>query len=122
MPTKDPAFQTRSFLKPPDVERFLDLAPGSWVKPLHGSPLLRPRRRGLVRNAAIVAGNHRNQAAIPHLTELLLHDPEHLVRGHAAWELGRIGGTNARRALRKAKQSETDPFTSTEIEAALEQF
>lgn len=119
LPTKDPVFQTRSFLKPPDIERFLNLAPGSWTKPLHGSPLLRPRRRGLVRNAAIVAGNHRNQATIRRLTELIQHDPEHLVRGHAAWALGQIGGTSARTALKDAKESETDPDILAEIEAAL---
>jgi epoxyqueuosine reductase len=119
LPTKDPAFQTRSFLKPPDIERFLNLAPGSWAKPLHGSPLLRPRRRGLVRNAAIVAGNHRDQDTIHRLTELIQHDPEHLVRGHAAWALGQIGGTSARIALREAKESETDPVILAEIEAAL---
>lgn len=118
VPTKDPAFQTRSFLKPPDIERFLNLTPGSWAKPLHGSPLLRPRRRGLVRNAAIVAGNHRDQAAIHRLTELLLHDPDPLVRGHAAWALGQIGGPSAIIALREAKGSETDPIILAEIEAA----
>lgn len=118
LPTKDPAFQTRSFLKPPDIEHFLNLTPGCWVQPLHGSPLLRPRRRGLVRNAAIVVGNHRDQTAIPRLTELLRHDAEHLVRGHAAWALGQIGGTSARIALGEAKETETDPFVLDEIEAA----
>jgi epoxyqueuosine reductase len=119
LPTKDPAFQTRSILMPPDIERFLNLTPDSWVKSLHGSPLLRPRRRGLVRNATIVAGNHRKQAAIPHLIDLLLHDPEQLVRGHAAWALGQIGGKNSIAALRKAKESEADPFILAEIKSAL---
>jgi epoxyqueuosine reductase len=72
----------------------------------------------LVRNAAIVVGNHRDQTAIPRLTELLLHDAEHLVRGHAAWALGQIGGTSARIALGEAKETETDPFVLAEIEAA----
>ncbi|UCF60512.1 MAG: tRNA epoxyqueuosine(34) reductase QueG [Anaerolineaceae bacterium] len=119
LPTKDPAFQTRAFLKPPDIESFLNLAPDSWVDPLRDSPLLRPRRRGLVRNAAIVAGNHRDPTAIPHLIELLMHDREHLIRGHAAWALGQIGGKNAKIALKEVKQSETDPIILAEIEAAL---
>jgi epoxyqueuosine reductase len=119
LPTKDPAFQTRSFLKPPDIDSFLNLTPGSWVEPLRDSPLLRPRRRGLVRNAAIVAGNRRDPTAIPHLIELLLHDREYLIRGHVAWALGQIGGTSAMVALKEAKQSETDSIILTEIEAAL---
>ncbi|HEY48124.1 MAG: hypothetical protein AMJ88_03945 [Anaerolineae bacterium SM23_ 63] len=118
MPTKDPTFQTRSLLKPPDIEDLLNLAPGTWPKHLHGSPLLRPRRRGLVRNAAIVAGNQRIQAAVPRLIELLLHDQESLLRGHAAWALGQIGGTSALMALREAKETETDPIVLAEIEAA----
>jgi epoxyqueuosine reductase len=118
LPTKDPTFQARSFLKPPDIERFLNLTPGTWAKSLQGSPLLRPRRRGLVRNATIVAGNHRSQTAIPRLIELLLDDPEHMVRGHAAWALGQIGGSIANKALEEAKESETDPVILAEIEAA----
>jgi epoxyqueuosine reductase len=119
-PTKDPTFQPRSFLKPPDLERFLNLAPDSWREPLRGSPLLRPRRRGLLRNAAIVAGNNCDHAAIPQLTELLLHDPEPLVRGDAAWALGRIGSEGALTALRNAKETVIEPSVLTEIEAALD--
>jgi epoxyqueuosine reductase len=117
-PTKDPAFQPRSFLKPTYLERFLNLTPDSWKESLRGSPLLRPRRRGLLRNAAIVAGNNRDQAVIPHLTELILHDPESLVRGHAAWALGQIGSESALTALRNAKETEKEPSVIAEIDAA----
>ncbi|HEY44611.1 MAG TPA: tRNA epoxyqueuosine(34) reductase QueG [Anaerolineae bacterium] len=119
-PTKDPAFQPRSFLNPPDLERFLNLAPDSWAEPLRSSPLLRSRRRGLLRNAAVVAGNNRDQAAIPQLTGLLLHDPEPLVRGHAAWALGQIGDEGALTVLRNVKESVTEPSVLTEIESALD--
>ncbi len=118
-PTTDVAFQTRSFLKPPDIEAFLKLAPGSWVESLRDSPLLRPRRRGLVRNASIVAGNQRDPSTIPHLIELLLHDQDSLIRGHAAWALGQIGGSSAKVGLQEARRSETDPMILAEIEAAL---
>jgi epoxyqueuosine reductase len=53
------------------------------------------------------------------LIDLLLHDREHLIRGHAAWALGQIGGKNAMIALEEAEQSETDPIILAEIEAAL---
>ena len=39
--------------------------------------------------------------------------------GHAAWALGRIGGSDAEAALRAALPTETDPATREEIEAAL---
>lgn len=47
-------------------------------------------KRTLQRNAAIALGNTRNPKAIPALTEALEHDLKPLVRGSAAWALGRI--------------------------------
>jgi epoxyqueuosine reductase len=41
------------------------------------------------------------------------------VRGHAAWALGRLGGTAARRSLAAALPGEGDPRVRAEIEAAL---
>jgi epoxyqueuosine reductase len=119
-PTKDPAFQPRPFLKSPDLERFLNLEADAWTEPLRGSPLLRPRRRGLLRNAAIVAGNNCDHAVIPHLIELMLHDPEPLVRGHAAWALGQIGSEGALTALKNAQEAEKEPSVIAEINAALD--
>jgi epoxyqueuosine reductase len=46
-------------------------------------------------------------------------DPEPLVRGHAAWALGRIAGEDARQVLRQALASEMDDQVREEIEAAL---
>ena len=52
-----------------------------------GTPLLRTKRRGLLRNAAIVARNIAATAAIPALEHAAQHDPEPLIREHAAWAL-----------------------------------
>lgn len=54
-----------------------------------GTPLTRPKRRGLLRNAAVALGNRKDPAAVPALTRAL-SDPESLVREHAAWALARI--------------------------------
>jgi len=48
-----------------------------------------------------------------------LADPEPLVRGHAAWALGRLGGAAARRALEAARARETDGGAAAELAAAL---
>ena len=62
----------------------------------------RTKRRGLQRNACIVLGNLRDPIAAPALAAVAV-DPraDHVVRGHAAWALGRIGGAVARDALRR---------------------
>ena len=78
----------------------------------------RAKRRGLLRNAAVALGNSGNPDAVPALAAVLA-DPEPLVRGHAAWALGRLGGATARRALEAARARETDGGAAAEIGAAL---
>ena len=48
-----------------------------------------------------------------------LADPEPLVRAHAAWALGRLGGPCARGALESARGREIDPAAAAEITGAL---
>jgi len=78
----------------------------------------RAKRRGLLRNAAVALGNSGNPDAVPALAAVLA-DPEPLVRGHAAWALGCLGGAAARRALEAARARETDGGAAAEIGAAL---
>lgn len=85
-----------------------------------GTPVLRPKREGLVRNAAIALGNSGNPAAAASLEKALESDPSPVVRGHAGWALGQIGTATARRALEKARGQESDPAARLEIESALE--
>src|SRR5438034_8152820 len=61
----------------------------------------RAKRRGLLRNAAVALGNSENPDAVPPLAAALA-DPEPLVRAHAAWALGRLGGARAPAADRKS--------------------
>ena len=82
-----------------------------------GTPLTRPGRVGLLRNCCVAAGNLRLERAVPALIGRLQEDPSPLVRGHAAWALGEIGGAEA--ALREAAGRELDPWCLEEIELAL---
>jgi epoxyqueuosine reductase len=79
------------------------------------SPILRARRSGFVRNVTIALGNSGSAEAIPPLTDALADD-DPLVRGHAAWALGRLG---ADAPLRARAQIETDPDVIAELEASL---
>jgi epoxyqueuosine reductase len=53
------------------------------------------------------------------LARSLSNEIEPLVRSHAAWALGRLGGATARAALERLRGTEIDPDVSAEIEAAL---
>jgi epoxyqueuosine reductase len=82
-----------------------------------GTPLTRPGRAGLLRNCCVAAGNLKLEKAVPALVLALREDPSPLVRGHAAWALGEIGG--AEEPLREAAGTERDPWCLEEIELAL---
>jgi epoxyqueuosine reductase len=83
------------------------------------SAVARTRRRGLLRNAAVVLGNSGNRDAVGVLARSLETEIEPLVRSHAAWALGRLGSATARAALERRRGTEIDPDVSAEIEAAL---
>ena len=84
-----------------------------------GTALRRAGRRGLLRNAAVVAGNTRAADLVPALVERLRADDDPIVRSHAAWALGRIGGPAALNALEASLPSEADGAVRKEIERAL---
>ncbi len=71
------------------------------------------------RNAAIALGNTRLAEHIPVLDQAM-DNPEELVRGYAAWGLGRIGGEKARSVLERRLNKESSSSVISEIRAALE--
>jgi epoxyqueuosine reductase len=77
-------------------------------------------KRVFQRNAAIALGNLGDPQYVPQLSAAL-EDPEPMVRGHAAWALGRIGGAQARQALAAGLGRETSLEAREELEAALAQ-
>jgi epoxyqueuosine reductase len=93
----------RRFARPTDQSAFKPLHPSLDLVTLlgldesafharsRGTPLSRPRRRGLLRNAAVVLGNLGDPAAIPAL-EAARSDPDPLIADHAAWAIKQIKG------------------------------
>lgn len=73
----------------------------------------------LRRNAAIALGNALDRSTIGALAKSLSSDPHPMVRGAAAWALGRIGAPAAIRVLRERSNIETDSTVREEIIAAL---
>jgi epoxyqueuosine reductase len=82
------------------------------------SPIKRAKRRGLLRNVCVALGNIGDPVAVPALIEAL-EDGEPLVRGHAAWALGCIGGVEAPAALEGALKREQDESVLQELRYAL---
>ena len=113
-----PEFQPRAGLPNPKLDELIQLDDEAFRERFRNSPLKRAKRRGTLRNAAVALGNSRNPDAVPALAAAL-NDHEPLVRSHAAWALGNIGGDGAVRALLERRKEETDPDALNEIEQAL---
>ena len=82
------------------------------------TPLWRTRRRGILRNAAIVMGNAKNAADIPALNKGLW-DSEPIVRGASAWALGQFADEIATTHLQARRSSESDQAVKIEIDQAI---
>lgn len=100
-------------------EDILTMDPQRFNRTFAGSPIKRTKRRGLARNACVVLGNRGDREVAGLLAQTLLGHDEPLVRGHAAWALGRLGGRQARVALDRAHGTEPDTSVQEEVMTAL---
>jgi epoxyqueuosine reductase len=103
----------------PELGPLLRLSREEWRRRYRETPVGRAGYAGLLRNVCVALGNVGDGTAVPALAEALAH-AEPLVRGHAAWALGRIGGAAARAALAGRWADEPDPEVRAELEAALD--
>jgi len=112
------AFMPAAGMNPIDLVALFRMDEETFRATFRHTPLWRPRRRGILRNAALVLGNTRPSEGIAALA-LGLRDEEPLVRGAAAWALGQYGTEAARQLLRDRLVIEDDAQVRGEIEAAL---
>ena len=103
----------------PPLTALLSLDEAGFAARFEGSPIQRIGRKRLVRNACVAAGNWGSRTAVALLARLL-GDEAALIRGHAAWALGQIGGRAARAALGQALGREEEIRVKAELEAAKE--
>ncbi len=81
----------REDLQAPDLIELLQLDNAGFKSRFAGSPILRTKRRGLLRNVCVALGNAGAAAALPAL-EKATHDAEPLIAEHARWAMSRIEG------------------------------
>ncbi|HEY4235353.1 MAG TPA: tRNA epoxyqueuosine(34) reductase QueG [Lacipirellulaceae bacterium] len=105
---------------PIELSKLFELDEVAFRARFRHTPLWRPKRRGLLRNAAIVLGNRPVPAAVPALMRAL-NDDEPLVRGAAAWALGKHSDPAGRDALTRRLIVETEVDVRREIESAVSQ-
>ncbi|HEX8273808.1 MAG TPA: tRNA epoxyqueuosine(34) reductase QueG [Longimicrobiaceae bacterium] len=118
--TSEPAFLPRAGVDGASLIELIGLSQEEFSRRFKGSAVKRTKRRGLLRNVAVALGNWGSPEAVPALAAALA-DEEPLVRGHAAWALGRIGTAEARQALWGREEVEEDTWVREEIAAVLDE-
>ncbi len=88
---------TAEALEAPALVDLLTLDDAAFKARFAGTPILRTKRRGLLRNVCVALGNVGDESALPALTRAL-SDPELLIREHAAWAIDEI----KRRAIQRS--------------------
>lgn len=117
-PVRHAMFEPLVGNNPLELTQLFELDEAAFRARFRQTPLWRPKRRGILRNAAIVLGNQPTAAAIPALVRGL-NDVEPLVRGAAAWALGNYDMPDAASALVSRRSVETEPELLNDIDAAI---
>lgn len=77
-------------------------------------------KKPIQRNAIIALAHFKEEEAVGDLVDIMREDPRPVIRGTAAWALGKIGGEEAEKALLKAKMHEQDTEVLNEIDKGLQ--
>ena len=116
--TQEADFYPQNPSNPLPLLELFDLDDVEFRARFRNTPLWRARRRGLLRNAALVLGNQPHAAAAGALVRGL-NDAEPVVRGASAWALGRYPPAAAVRPLRNRLAVETEGEICGEISRSL---
>ncbi|MGH7778349.1 MAG: tRNA epoxyqueuosine(34) reductase QueG [Candidatus Binataceae bacterium] len=114
--------ESDQFAALPFLPEILALDDAGFSRRFMRSAIKRTKRRGLLRNTAIVLGNTGNRDAVPVLARTLGNEHEPVVRAHAAWALGRLGGAAARDALETSLRQEAEHEVAREIALAIDEI
>lgn len=107
-------FGARPEQNPIDLIKLFDLDDEQFRAQFRHTPLWRSKRRGILRNAAIVLGNQRADQAVDALIKGL-NDDEPLIRAASAWALGQLGDSRAAAVLEERLQVESEESVKLEV-------
>ena len=83
------SLHARADLETPDLLELLSLDEAAFNRRFQGTPMLRTKRRGLLRNVCVALGNVGDASALPALARAAV-DSEPLIAEHARWAIGQI--------------------------------
>ncbi|MGG3193926.1 tRNA epoxyqueuosine(34) reductase QueG [Priestia aryabhattai] len=77
-------------------------------------------KKPIQRNAIIALAHFKDQTAVPDLIELIKNDVRPVIRGTAAWALGKIGDKEALNTLMNLREKEKDQEVIEEMSKGIE--
>ena len=89
----DSAFDDKE--PPHSLTEELSLTPQAFNQRFKRTPIQRAKRRGYLRNIAVVLGNIGDMHALPVLQQNALNDKEPMIREHASWAIEKISSRRA---------------------------
>lgn len=103
----------------PPLIPLLDISEEEFKKTFADLDWYKPELKFMQRNIIVALGNVGDPVSLPILNGML-KNPHIMIRTHAAWALGRIGGSKAKRLLLDAFQKEKNVEVKKEIDNALQ--
>ncbi|WP_299090466.1 tRNA epoxyqueuosine(34) reductase QueG [uncultured Metabacillus sp.] len=76
-------------------------------------------KKPLQRNAILALAHFKDTTALPELIKLMHEDPRPVIRGTAAWAIGKIGGNDVAEELHQAYEKEMDEDVKKEIKKGI---
>lgn len=77
-------------------------------------------KKPIQRNAILALAHFKDTSALPDLIELMHKDPRPVIRGTAAWAIGKIGDREQLSELEKALERESDEEAKQEVEKGIQ--
>ncbi len=106
----------------PDLVGLLQMSEEGFREVYDRTALLRPKRKGLLRNACIALGNSGDPRGIGQLEKILEKESDPIIRIHAAWAVGRLPGENAIDVLQKAQSNDLDERVREECRFSMMEY
>lgn len=121
LPPEEDPFGWRDDLQGLDPAEIVAMDEPTFRTRFSGTSLMRAKWEGMRRNACIVLGNRAHAADLSVLAAVL-DDDDPVVAGHAAWAVGAVGGSRARRLLEASAGRESRPEVLAEIQSGLDRI
>lgn len=119
-PSDEPDFRPESIEHAfPSLRWLLRMTEAEFREIYRGTAVLRAKRPGLARNAAVALGNVGTPVDLALLEEVVVGHDAPLVRGHAAWAMARIDRASSTPFLLRRLAPEPDAGARAEIVDAL---